>query len=178
MFYSDLFSGYFDANLPDGGAQEYKTIAKRLQKYARGSEKFGYIYGYLAKLCDFMSVKYDLGVRLRAAYQAEDTTELQNLVGVIRSAEIKLDKFYDAFKTVWYTDNKPYGFEIQDARMGALSRRMRACRERLQAYLKGDEKELPELGETLLDYFGNGEEAEKKLFAFQYWLENITVNNA
>ncbi len=178
MFYSDLFSGYFDANLPEGGAAEYKTIAKRLQNYARGSEKFGYIYGYLAKLCDFMSVKYDLGVRLRAAYQAEDKTELQNLVGVIRSAEIKLDKFYDAFKTVWYTDNKPYGFEIQDARMGALSRRMRACRERLQAYLKGDEKELPELGETLLDYFGNGEEAEKKLFAFQYWLENITVNNA
>ena len=177
MFYSDLFSGYFDANLPSGGAKEYKTIATRLQKYARKSEKFGYIYESLSRLCDFMSLKYDLGVRLRAAYQAGDRETLQELVGVIRAAEIKLDKFYDAFKRAWHEENKPYGFEIQDARMGALSRRMRSCRERLQAYLNGEEKEIPELQEKLLDYFGNGEDAEKKLFAFQYWIENITVNN-
>ena len=49
-----------------------------------------------------------------------------------------------------YTINKTYGFEVQDARLGGLKRRLENCRERLLAYANGEIEQIEELEETLL----------------------------
>ena len=49
-------------------------------------------------------------------------------------------------------ENKPQGWEIQDARLGGLIRRIKTCRERLQKYLTGRIEKIDELEEEILDY--------------------------
>ena len=60
-----------------------------------------------------------------------------------------LDGFYQVYRKQ-YTINKTYGFEVQDARLGGLKRRLENCRERLLAYVNGEIEQIEELEETLL----------------------------
>ena len=67
--------------------------------------------------------------------------------------EEKLEIFYKKFRTLWYKENKPTGFDVQDLRLGGLKQRLRSCRERLEEYLQGKIDNIPELEEEILDCF-------------------------
>jgi len=121
------------------------------------------------KLCDVLSVKYDLGYKLRKAYQAKDKETLLTLVGEIAKVERKFDKFYLSFRTLWYTENKPHGFDIMDYRFGGIKMRLRSCKKRLEEYLKGAIIDIPELEEELLDMFGLGKEFAKATPYMHCW---------
>ena len=69
----------------------------------------------------------------------------------------KVETFYEKFSTLWYKENKPQGFEIQDQRFGGLMLRIKACQKRLYAYVNGEIENVPELEEKLLDFLGGGE---------------------
>ena len=63
-----------------------------------------------------------------------------------------LDEFYKAFRRQWYQINKTFGFEVQDARLGGLKRRLESCKERLLDYADGKISEIAELEEPLLPF--------------------------
>lgn len=66
---------------------------------------------------------------------------------------------------------------MQDLLLGSLSRRLRSCRERLEKYLLGEEKEIPELEEKLLDDFGGEDIFDKeKTPSLNHWAKNASVN--
>lgn len=175
MFYNDIFLGVMDSMVVDGVGEEYASYAKRL--HARGKiGKFAYIYDSTAKLCDFLAVKYDLGVRLREAYQSGNRRELKRLSKRIKLAEKRLSVFFEAFKKVWYTENKPYGFDIQEQRFGGLLNRLKCCRVRLNAYLAGKSENIPELEERVLDYYGNFYDYKKEPLLYNCWDYISSVN--
>ena len=43
----------------------------------------------------------------------------------------RLDLFYDAYRTQWFSENKPHGFDIQDIRLGGVVRRIEHCKTKL-----------------------------------------------
>lgn len=176
MLYSDPFNGFLDSTVKEGVAEEYKAHAKTLSGYV-GESKYGYLFESAAALCELMSVKYGLGARTRAAYQSKDEKGLSALVEDYKRCEELLEKFYAAYRKLWYQENKPHGFDVQDLRFGGLARRLRSCRERVESYLSGAEKNIPELEEKLLDFYGNGENFDKeKTPAFNAWAMNASVN--
>ena len=61
-----------------------------------------------------------------------------------------LNKFYAAFRYQWYKENKPYGFEVQDARLGGLMQRLKNARQILKDYVNGKLDQIPELEEEVL----------------------------
>ena len=61
-----------------------------------------------------------------------------------------LKKFYAAFRTQWMKENKPYGFEIQDLRLGGLAQRFEVCRDLIGEYLNGKRESIDELEIELL----------------------------
>ena len=63
----------------------------------------------------------------------------------------RLDTFYRIFRDKWNRDNKPYGFEIQDIRIGGLIRRCENCRERLLEWCDGKAESIPELDEPVIN---------------------------
>lgn len=175
LFYSDPFLGFLDASFVEGITEEFKKYSRRLQKYSKEGQ-FGYIYETLAKLCDFLSVKYDLGVNVRKAYTSGDKQGLEECVEQIKVAEKKLEKFYIAFRRYWFVENKPHGFDVQDQRIGGLKLRLRSCRERLIAYIAGEISSIPECEEKLLDVFGKGENISHGVDGWNHWITNVTTN--
>ena len=175
ILYSDPFLGFLDSTITLGTGEKYARLAKRLAKYARQSE-YAYLFQSASKLSDLMSVRYELGRKTREAYQSGDKETLKLLVADYKKAERKLDAFYTAFKNLWYTENKPNGFEVQDLRLGGVQKRFASCRETLSGYLDGKIDSIPELEEKLLDYYGKGEDLEEVTAGFNLWSGSISPN--
>ena len=130
----------------------------------------------MSKLCAVLALKYDLGYKPRKAYQAGDKETLKELLENYKLAEKKVEAFYQAFRTLWYTENKACGFEVQEQRLGGLKLRLRSCYDRLNDYLSGKIDSIPELEEKLLDYYGKGEEFTEGAIGFNVWSTNVSAN--
>lgn len=176
MFYSDPFYGFLDALVQDGVAEEYVRHVQRLESLSTES-KFSYIFESQAALCRFLSVKYPLGKRTRIAYRKGDKAELAEIVRDYRKAEDLLEDFCGAFQRLWYKENKPNGFEVQDLRLGGLARRLRSCRERLICYLNGKMECIAELEEDILSFHAFGQEATGSgAISLNSWAMAASVN--
>jgi len=180
MLYNDPFCGFMDSTAKAGAPAEYAAHAKLLSEYAKNSQ-YAYIFESEAALCDLMAVKYDLGVRTRAAYQANDRAALAAVCRDYAVASERLEVFYRSFSKLWNKENKPFGFDVQELRLGGLSMRLRSCRERLEAYLDGKLEEIPELREEILPYgalipSGNDHTSTNEVAALNAWRVNASVS--
>ncbi len=154
MLYNDPFLGLIDDAVEEGGAQAFAEAAERLAEASAGD--YAYLFRTMEMLCRVLAVKYDLGVRTRAAYRAGDRAQLRAIAGDYGEAVKRLDAFYEAFEAQWMRENKPQGFEVQDTRLGGLEKRLKHCRKQLLAYLDGSLEEIPELLETPLPFRTKG----------------------
>ena len=153
--YADPFNSFMECKCKDGVNDEYVKHTETLRAYAKASKQYAYLFESLAALCDVLTVKYALGKRTRQAYKAKDTKALEKVIKEYITAEEKVEVFYKKFRALWYKENKPTGFDMQDIRIGALKQRLRSCRERLEEYWKGEIENIPELEEEILDCFPN-----------------------
>ncbi|MBQ8404622.1 MAG: beta-N-acetylhexosaminidase [Clostridia bacterium] len=149
--YDDPFLGTMSANLQADDASLLAEYAARLYAHAENSENYAHLYRTMACLCDVMEKKLLLAKKTRALYAAGDKAALRALAeGDYAECIRRADVFYEAFRAQWYSINKTYGFEIHDARLGGLSRRLASCRERLLAYASGETTKIAELEEPIL----------------------------
>ncbi|MBT9166476.1 MAG: hypothetical protein DDT25_01161 [Chloroflexi bacterium] len=59
----------------------------------------------------------------------------------------KLKKFATAFRVMWLRNNKPFGLETMQIRFAGQEARLKELSVRLQEYLDGKVKSIPELEE-------------------------------
>ena len=160
MLYNDCLQGLLDCTVKEGDAEKYVGIARKLNACTK-HEEWGYLFKTQEKLAKFLAIKYDLGVKTRKAYEAKDKQALQALIDNEYKQVLKrLDDFYSAFEEQWYHDNKAYGFEVQDLRLGGLKQRITHIRKILSDYVSGKIDKVEELEEGVLnvhcDENGNG----------------------
>ena len=149
LLYNDPFMGIMDHLCSDDDTPYYAELAKKLASHKNGG-KFDYLFDDLAALCDALSVKATLGFRTRNAYQAGDKEALKTLIADYGKAIEKVENFQLKFEKLWFTENKPHGFEVQDLRLGGVISRLKSCKRRLEGYLAGEISEIPELSEPML----------------------------
>ena len=165
--YDDCFLAILSLNAEGADGGVYREYAERLHRRAREGCEFRYLFETMAGLCDALAIKFDLADRTRSLYAAGDKEGLRRLAENEYTALLsRLDAFYQAFRTQWYTVNKTYGFEIQDARLGGLMQRIKSCRERLLAFCDGDIDKIEELSEPVLSNDGGN---------VPYWREMLTA---
>lgn len=109
-----------------------------------------------------------MGKLLRSAYQQGDKEKIKQLLVVLKRAQKKLEKLYDAVFTQWHTDYKPFGFEIIDQRFGGLAGRLKSCERRLTDYVNG-KGDIAELEEVLLPIVPEGQ----KMVTVSNWEEIV-----
>lgn len=175
MLYNDPLFGVFDSTVKEGVAEEFFECSKKLSTLAKESA-YSYIFEFEATLCELLSHKYDLGARTRAAYESGDKSALQALLCEYDKVSELLEKFHDKFRALWYKENKPNGFDVQEIRIGGLMLRVRTCKARIEDYINGKINKIEELEEKLLDVHGGGEELSKKLPSLNSWQKSASVN--
>ena len=153
LLFNDPFLGLYDFSVTEDLAERYTRAANVLALSVKG-RPYDYLFDVQKKLLDVLKIKADLGVRLRKSYQARNRDELVVIVEkdfpCICNA---ISEFAKAFRALWLHENKSFGLEIQEQRIGGLMYRMQTCEERLLEYLRGEIEEIEELeGNSLTKY--------------------------
>ncbi len=158
MLYSDYFLGYLDHTVKEGAGAEYKEYSQILYAAAKRTRKYKYIFLSEAITSEILYHKYELGVKTRKAYQNGDKEALLTLAKEEYAAIEKLiPKLLLAAREQWYIENKPYGFDIIERRIGGLLTRTSSCKSRILDYVNGRIDIIPELAEEILPYGKKGE---------------------
>ena len=151
--YQDPLLGLFDTTVKDNFASAYASYLPLIAEAKKESKYYGYLYQNTYDLLNVLKDKVDLGVRLRNSYRMKDIRELRLLKdNVIPNIIKELDIFKDSFKERWYQENKGFGLEVMDGRLGFLKNRLLTTIELLDKYLSGQIEKIDELEEDILPY--------------------------
>lgn len=164
MLFNDCIGGLFDGLVRVGSSAVYDEYIKKLKAVEKSAGKYAYLFTVQRTLCEVLQLKYELGLKTRHAYKARDNKEMKQLLKDYYYPLVKkLENFSEATEYQWYRENKPYGYEIQNYRIGGLIARVKHCIKRLEDYLAGKVAEIPELLEPMLDPVGRSTEPDKRL---------------
>ncbi|MGN1052627.1 MAG: hypothetical protein ACI4SH_04465, partial [Candidatus Scatosoma sp.] len=84
-----------------------------------------------------------------------------------------IEKFYEAFEKQWYSYNKPFGFDVQELRLGGLRLRTESCLKKLRKFAAGKTDKIDELDEDILPFTG---EDTTNPIRLNDWKINATVH--
>lgn len=150
LVYYEPFMGLADKHIGENYSETYAEFAQYLEGAAERNPEWSYIFKTSAALCKHLSDKTYLTPALKAAYDIGDKDSLEKLLEKTKETLASLDAFYECVVTQWYTENKTFGFEPLDLRLGGLHNRFSSMIRRLSAYLDGSISELPELTQERL----------------------------
>ncbi|MFA7125998.1 MAG: beta-N-acetylhexosaminidase [Bacilli bacterium] len=172
LLYQDPLLGVFDLQVEDQFAKNYADYATVLRKKATSSKLYHYIYELLANLCEVMSHKVDLGVRLRKAYKNKDKQALENIVIEVDTCITKFDAFHESVKKQWMIECKMFGYEVLDGRLGFLKNRIITAKERVLEFISNKCDRIEEFEEDILPF--DGVECEVQ---WNWWMRNVSPSN-
>ncbi len=154
MLYNDAFMGQSDNVVTSYGGvgERYKRFAEELRANENHPE-FGLLFKSAAAHCELLSVKAELGVKTRQAYESGDKNEISKVIDLYKEAERLTDEFFHTYRKLWLRDKKGSGLEVQDIRLGGLRYRLTDCRLRLEEYLSGEIDRIDDLDQKLIDVY-------------------------
>ncbi len=168
--YQNPMFGLFDKNLEQVDlAGFYKEECRKFEN-VKVPEGFEELFAYHRQLIKVLSSKCDMGIRIKRAYDEKDKKALMNLLNELTKLADEIDKLHMCRRSLWYKNNKPFGFEQVGSRIMAVRGMVLNAADRIQMYLDGREEVLPELDAERLFY--NGEEMP---FPGDYVAENIMM---
>ena len=101
-------------------------------------------------------------------YRNKDKNKLKELTDKIDEIINLVKDFHSAFRFQWFKENKAFGWEVQELRLGGMRARLLHCQARLQAYIDGEIDGIEELEATLLRH-GSG-------FGHHYYLYMVSTS--
>ena len=146
LLYGDAMQGMWDWHVPTGANEHFAKASVVLGECAKRNPRWYYLFEPLSVLAKALSNKAELGINLKAAYDKGDKEELSRLANEVIPEIIKdVRAFARLHAKRWRIDNKDFGFEVQDARLGGLMLRLEHSAEMINEYVSGDRTELQEL---------------------------------
>ncbi len=161
MLYNDPLMGIMDAHYEREGGIDFKGYADTIADVGRRAGEYGYLFETLSKLCAALAVKAELGIRARKTYRSGDLAGLHTIAEDFDRAIALVEEFYLAFEGQWQRENKAFGLEIHQARIGGAIFRMKNVARKLRAYFAGELSRIEELEEEILEYSADGVWCEK-----------------
>ena len=154
LLVQDILQGLMDKSFENLHFRDhFKQVYENLLN-APNQGDLEYLFDYMRKYAKAVYKKSDLGIRLTKAYKENDREALAALVEEIADAKAALLEFVDALAGVWYRNNKPFGFDRLDLRLGGVAARMDRAVSRVNQYLNGDTPIIEELEEERLIFNG------------------------
>ncbi|MBQ7572770.1 MAG: beta-N-acetylhexosaminidase [Clostridia bacterium] len=153
-FYNDVLMGLFDKNhsLLDLKTH-YKDLLDKYEKAGAHGE-LAYLFEYQKQLLKVLYLKCDIGNRLYSAYAENAKEQMRQIADELIVIEQNINKLHGMLKDIWFKNNKPFGFEHLNYRMGGLCARIRFAAERINDYLNSKTDRIEELEEKRLWYSG------------------------
>ena len=167
-FSQDPLMGLFDKNfsyidLKSHFAKAYQRLAS---KKAEGLA--GELLAISTAHAKIVMEKCDLGLRLKALYDAKDKIGLAEVVLDMKALLVSLNDLYVLYADRWYKTYKPFSFDERDMRFGGIRARIERAIQRVEAYLSGKIDSIDELEAERLTF-----ENRESPFAHLYYIEKM-----
>lgn len=171
LLYNDYFCGVLDKN----AFVEQEFYDRNRDKLANVDKngKFGDLFETAYRLSSILSIKHNLGVRTRAAYRTKNAGQLADVISDYEKLIPLIGKFYEAFEKQWHSYNKPFGFDVQELRLGGLLLRTESCLKKLRKFAAEKTDKIDELDEDILPFTG---EDTTNPIRLNDWKINATVH--
>jgi hypothetical protein len=156
LLWQDILIGLFDKEIEGLNLKEYYgLVAERMYQNTLSSRDFKEIFIFAQKLAEVLSLKADMGLRLKKAYDKKDMITLKEIARQ-ELAELypKVNSLRILHRKLWLQTNKPFGWEIIDIRYGGLLARINSTIDRITDFVCGKVDELEELEAKRLKYQG------------------------
>ena len=147
LLFNDPLYGTFDSLIPDDLPEKFVLIETELEEVInKAGQEYGYLFETERALAEALSIKANLGIRIREAYAKSDREALSNISSEIEEKLIPyIESLYEAFKYQWHKENKDYGFEVQAIRFGGLMQRLKDVEQMIDCFIyKNDPIEVLE----------------------------------
>lgn len=154
LLFQDVLCGLFDCHVEVGKYNDfYAASAVKALSAMESNPEWAYIFETNALLCSVLEIKCDIGLKIQKTYtngNLDAMSEISN--NELPELLVRVEKLHKTLRTQWLTENKPFGFDVQDIRFGALKERIKAAKMRIDSYISGEIDCLEELQEVRLDY--------------------------
>ncbi|MGI6106805.1 MAG: beta-N-acetylhexosaminidase [Lachnospiraceae bacterium] len=155
LLYQDPLEGLFDCHInPDGLSKYLMDCVHKLQQAETRAGDLSGLFGEYEALAEFLAVRSTLGIQMKQAYDSGDREKLAGFADKCRTAEALARNFHEKVRDQWYSENKPFGFEVLDIRLAGVEQRCRTAEWTLRKYLSGELSSIPELEQERLPVDG------------------------
>lgn len=153
ILYQDILCPLLDLHIAhEEDSQYYVQVAEELAEIARGNHRLAYLFETQEKLCRILAIKARLSHDIRVAYQTKDIKALQASLDTLDMLAGLVKEFHRTYSRQWLTENKVFGLDTIDIRLGGLLTRIERASDRLTAYVLGHLERLDELEVELLPH--------------------------
>lgn len=155
LLHNDFLIGLLDYNIPEQAGEIYQALLPKFEQLAKKKSPFSYLFASYESLCRVLMRKATYGKRLHRAYHNKDRETIEEMVTELAEIKKDMQAFYRTYRSQWMKENKGFGFEVIDVRVGGLISRIETVHEILNDYLSGRSEKIYELEEERLEYFCN-----------------------
>ena len=103
----------------------------------------------------------DMNARPDGAFRKAMCAHYEDLLALAKedysAIEKLIPKLIVSARAQWYSESKPYGFDLIERKLGGLLARTTSCKQRIIDYVNGKIDSIPELSEEILPYGVKGE---------------------
>lgn len=155
LLWQDVLIGLYDENIRGLSMNEhYEALIPKLKTAKERNSEMELLFAFYEQLARVLSVKAELGLSLKSAYDNKDKDEMKSLSHKIEGLKLSVDELRQKHRSLWFSTNKPFGFEIIDIRYGGLIARIDTATHRIEQWLEGEIESIEELDAERLYYEG------------------------
>jgi hexosaminidase len=155
LLWQDVLIGLFDENIKGLEMNEhYKRLVPELNAAKDRNPGASGIFGFYEQLAVLLSLKSEIGIQVKSAYDRGDKSTMAGLLETIQKLTIMAETLHALHRGMWFSLNKPFGWEIIELRYGGLAARLKTAHLRIQQWLEGEINKVEELEESRLKHDG------------------------
>lgn len=176
LLYQDVLMGIYDCHVDMSFKSHYRHCAEEFREIAQKGGEYACMFRTLALLSEVLAKKATLGLEAKAAYDGEDKAALLQTADICIKTAGLVEQFKHALKDQWFQENKAFGFEVLDIRLGGLMERLKSCAARMADYAEGKITCIEELEETRLPILTDDKGQPLSPVCDNIWREMVTAS--
>ncbi|WP_287714237.1 beta-N-acetylhexosaminidase [Blautia sp.] len=177
LLYQDVLMGIYDCHVDiQSFPKHYRRCAEEFRLIAEKGGEYACVFRTLQRLSEVLAAKAVLGIKAKAAYEAEDRAALFETADACINTAGLVDQFKNALQDQWFRENKSFGYDVLDIRLGGLKERLRSCAARMRDYAEGKIICIEELEERRLPLLADKTGQPLSPVCDNIWREMVTAS--
>jgi hexosaminidase len=133
--------------------EHYEALAGRYEVYAaQAAPEYTVFFQFYVRLARVLALAAGWQEKAAPAVKAGDRGAARELAALAAETAGQVEMLASAWQALWFSTNRPNGYEVIDLRLGGLMARYRSAMRRMTEFAEGKIDDIPELTEERLPF--------------------------